>query len=54
MANIEVKEAPTTAFEMEWRMAQVVNTLVGRPMHVAIVNGLNKKLEPSISNAIGA
>lgn len=44
MANIEVKEAPATAFEMAWRMAQVVKTLVGRPIHVAIVNGLNRKL----------
>jgi hypothetical protein len=44
MASIEEKEAPITAFEMACRVAQVVKTLVGRPMHVAIVNGLNRKL----------
>ena len=44
MANMEVKEAPATAFEIAWRMAQVVKTLVGLPIHVAIVNGLNRKL----------
>ena len=44
MANIEVKEAPITAFEMACSIAQVVRTLVGRPMQVAIVNGLNRKL----------
>jgi hypothetical protein len=44
MANIEVIEAPATAFEMAWRIAQVVKTLVGRPIQVAIVNGLNRKL----------
>lgn len=44
MANIEVKEAPATAFEIAWRIAQVVNTLVGRPIHVAIVKGLKRKL----------
>lgn len=47
MANIDVKEAPPTAFEIAWRIMQVVKTLVGRPMHVAIVNGLKRKLWPS-------
>lgn len=50
MANIEVKDAPTTAFEMAWSIAQVVKTLVGRPIHVAIVKGLNRKLNYTISN----
>lgn len=43
-AIILVKDAPTTALEMEYRIAQVVKTLVGRPIHVAMVNGLNRKL----------
>ena len=50
MASIEEKDAPTTAFETACNIAQVVKTLVGRPMHVAIVNGLNRKLRP-FSNA---
>ena len=51
MANIEVKEAPTTAFEIACNMAQVVKTLVGRPIQVAIVKGLNRKLKcPSQQN----
>jgi hypothetical protein len=44
MANIEVKGAPVTAFDIAWSMAQVVNTLVGRPIHVAIVKGLKRNL----------
>ena len=36
--------APDTALAMAWRMAQVVKTLVDRPMHVATVNGLKRKL----------
>ena len=36
--------APDTALAMAWRMAQVVKTLVDRPMHVAIVKGLKRKL----------
>jgi hypothetical protein len=44
IANMEVMEAPATAFEIAWRTAQVVKTLVGRPIQVAIVNGLNRKL----------
>lgn len=43
-ANMLVNDAPFTAFAMAWRMAQVVKTLVGRPMQVARVKGLNKKL----------
>ena len=51
MANIEVIEAPVTAFEMACNIAQVVKTLVGRPIHVAIVKGLKRKLQ-SISNVL--
>ena len=43
-ANMEVKEEPITALEMARIMAQVVKMLVGRPMQVAIVKGLNRKL----------
>jgi hypothetical protein len=43
-ANMLVNEAPLTALAIAWRMAQVVKTLVGRPIQVAIVKGLNKKL----------
>ena len=43
-ANMLVNDAPVTPFAMAWRMAHVVNTLVGRPMQVAIVKGLSKKL----------
>jgi hypothetical protein len=43
-ANMDVKEDPVTAFEMACRIAQVVKTLVGRPIQVAIVKGLNRKL----------
>lgn len=32
------------AFAMAWRMAHVVSTVVGRPIQVAIVKGLNKNL----------
>jgi len=42
MANMEVKGAPVTAFESACSIAQVVKTLVGLPIHVAIVNGLNR------------
>lgn len=45
MASIDVREAPETAFANACNMAQVVNTLVGRPMQVAIVKGLKRKLE---------
>lgn len=44
MASIDVKGRPLTALDMEYRMAQVVNTLVGRPIQVAIVKGLNRNL----------
>lgn len=43
-ATIVLKERPATALDMPWRMAQVVKTLVGRPIQVAIVKGLNRKL----------
>jgi hypothetical protein len=39
-----LKGAPDTALAMAWRMAQVVKTLVDRPMHVATVKGLKRKL----------
>jgi hypothetical protein len=35
---------PWMAFEMAWRTVHVVNTLVDRPMQVAIVKGLKRKL----------
>lgn len=44
MAIIALKGAPETAFAMACRIAQVVKTVVGRPMQVAIVKGLNKNL----------
>jgi hypothetical protein len=37
-----VKGFPEMAFAIAWRMAQVVNTVVGRARHVAIVNGLSR------------
>lgn len=40
-----MREAPTTAFEMAYRMVQVVRTLVGRPIQVAIVKGLKRNLK---------
>jgi hypothetical protein len=43
-ANIDVKEWPETALEMERIMAAVVKMEVGRPMQVAIVKGLKRKL----------
>jgi hypothetical protein len=39
-----LKGAPDTALAMAWRMAQVVKTLVDRPMHDATVKGLKRKL----------
>jgi len=33
-----------TAFDMEYRMAQLVKRLVGRPMQVAMVKGLKRYL----------
>lgn len=39
-----LKGAPETALAMAWRMAHVVKTLVDRPMHVAVVKGLNRNL----------
>ena len=38
------KGAPDTALAIAWRMAHVVKTLVDRPMHVATVKGLKRKL----------
>lgn len=43
-ANMEVKEEPMTALEMERMIAAVVKMLVGRPMQEAIVKGLKRKL----------
>lgn len=43
-ASIDVKERPLTAFDIEYRIAQEVKTLVGRPIQVAMVNGLNRNL----------
>lgn len=40
-----LRGAPETAFAMAWRMAQDVKTEVDRPMHVAMVKGLNRKLK---------
>jgi hypothetical protein len=47
-----VKEEPTTALDMACRIAHVVNTLVGRPIHVVIVNGLKRKLGRTISTRL--
>lgn len=44
IASIELADAPTTALAMACNIAQVVKTLVGRPIHVAMVKGLNKNL----------
>lgn len=43
-ASIELIKDPWTAFAMASKIVQVVNTLVGRPIHVAMVNGLKRKL----------
>lgn len=44
MLTTAVKGAPAIAAETAWRMAQVVKTLVERPMQVAMVKGLKRKL----------
>ena len=44
MATMALNGAPETAFAMAWRTAHVVNTLVDRPIHVAIVKGFKRKL----------
>lgn len=44
MATMALKGEPDRAFAMAKRIAQFVNTLVDRPMQVAMVYGLNKKL----------
>lgn len=44
MANNELSPLPETARDMAYNIAQLVNTLVGRAIHVAIVNGLNRNL----------
>jgi len=43
-ASIDVNARPLTAFAIEYRIAHVVNTLVGRPRQVAIVKGLKRNL----------
>lgn len=43
-----MKDAPVKAFETALRIAHVVKTLVGRPIHVAIVKGLNRNLEDEV------
>ena len=45
-ASMEVMGLPETAWAMAWRMAQFVKTLVGLPMHAAMVKGLNRYLYP--------
>lgn len=44
-ASIALRLFPETAFEMAYRMPVVVNTVVDRPRHDAMVNGLNRNLE---------
>lgn len=44
MAIIALKGAPETAFATACSIAHVVKTVVGRPMQVAIVKGLNRNL----------
>ncbi len=46
-ASIALRGFPDTALAMARRTAQLVKTLVGRPMQVAIVKGLNRYLAPS-------
>jgi hypothetical protein len=41
---MDVKARPETALEIERIMAQVVKMEVGRPVQVAIVKGLKRKL----------
>lgn len=41
-----LKGVPDTAFPIACRMAHVVKTLVERPIHVATVKGLKRKLFP--------
>lgn len=41
---MELNGFPDIAFAIACRMAHVVKTLVGRAIHVAIVNGLKRKL----------
>ena len=41
---MELNGLPDIAFAIACRMAHVVKTLVGRAIHVAIVNGLKRKL----------
>lgn len=50
-ASIALMGFSDTALAMARRMAQLVKTLVGRPMQVAIVKGLNKYLALSIPNS---
>jgi len=40
---------PLTALDIALSIAQLVNTIVGRPMHVTMVNGLNKNLFSNIT-----
>ena len=47
-----LRGAPAMAFAMAWRMAQVVKTLVERPMHVATVKGFRRKLVDNMSAPI--
>ncbi|CCU74808.1 hypothetical protein BGHDH14_bgh05328 [Blumeria hordei DH14] len=51
MANIELKDAPATAFAIAIKIAQVVKTLEGRPTQVATVKGLNRNLFEKVSIA---
>lgn len=44
MANSELSPLPATAREIAYKIAQLVNTLVGRAIHVAIVKGLKRNL----------
>ena len=50
-ATMALKGAPRTALAMAKRIAQLVKTLVVRPMQLAIVNGLKRKLERRVSTS---
>jgi hypothetical protein len=50
-ATTALKGDPAMTLDIAWRIAQLVKTLVGRPIHVAMVKGLKRYLEPQVSFA---
>lgn len=54
MATMAFRGEPWMAREMAWRVAQVVKTAVDRPIQVATVRGLKRKLQDTLRKvAIG-